>query len=170
MDQPGDSFYSLSAFQQTGLVTWSILLIFVLFRLSIFKSNKVYAWCVAHNLWQLPAFIIDLSLTLILFFLLVRISPQIYYFYYQLVIPGLPAQWVIKPGVELDLLVPELLLHSRMGYSDLLTGLTFWSLNLGTLWRYLWLLTIRQWRMWSILIGAGFGLVYFCWATSYPLL
>jgi hypothetical protein len=163
--QTNDSFYSLSVIQRMGLIAWSMLLITVLFWISFLKSAKILARQVAHNKSLLIAFVTDLVLTLALFVLLYRLSPQIYYIYYQLVVPGLPVQWVLKPGLDLELLFPKLLLQSTKSYSDLLVGLTFWWLIFCTLWRYILMLTGRQWRIWSIFVGAGFGLAHSGWTS-----
>ncbi len=89
----GDSFYSLSAAGQGGLVVLSTLLalaavafVLVLFRLSKSLSLRMIA-------------------ALAVFWVFLWLSPQIYYFYYQIILDDLPWQIVIGgPPNPVDLI------------------------------------------------------------------
>ena len=79
-----DSFFDLSPWGQTGLACLSTSL----FMAMIFVAHK--------TLSPLPIWARILA-ALILFWLFVWVSPQIYYMYYRMIIPDLPLQWVIWP-------------------------------------------------------------------------
>lgn len=77
----GDSFFTLSMWGQAGLVIISLIL--ALIWLSV-------EWRFARFLW-------GFVLAALLFYAFVYVSPQVYYSYYQVIIGGLPEQWVISP-------------------------------------------------------------------------
>jgi hypothetical protein len=51
----------------------------------------------SYRLLRNKPILIRLSGALILFWVFVWVSPQIYYTYYRMIIPDLPLQWVIWP-------------------------------------------------------------------------
>jgi hypothetical protein len=79
-----DSFFDLSQWERVGLVCISAMLA-ILF---LFAS---------YRLLRNKPILIRLSGALILFWVFVWVSPQIYYTYYRMIIPDLPLQWVIWP-------------------------------------------------------------------------
>ena len=79
-----DSFFGLSQWGQIGLVCIST----VLFIFMIFVTYKLLH---RRTLW------VRIIGALVLFWLFVWMSPQIYYTYYRTIIPDLPLQWVIWP-------------------------------------------------------------------------
>ncbi|MBC8240183.1 MAG: hypothetical protein H8E30_06875 [Alphaproteobacteria bacterium] len=93
----GDSFFSLPAVGQGALVVLSALLALaaVLFALALFRLWKSLG----------PR----MAATLVIFWLFVWLTPQIYYLFYQTILDGLPSQIVIggPPGPRglIDLLL-----------------------------------------------------------------
>ena len=79
-----DSFFDLSQWERVGLVCISAMLA-ILF---LFAS---------YRLLRNKPILIRLSGALMLFWVFVWVSPQIYYTYYRMIIPDLPLQWVIWP-------------------------------------------------------------------------
>lgn len=79
-----DSFFDLSLAGQCGLVALSLLL-------------SIAFLLVARLLLRTGAIWVRLLGALSLYWLFVWLSPQVYYEYYRLLIPSLPAQWVIWP-------------------------------------------------------------------------
>lgn len=79
-----DSFFDLSQWERVGFVCISAMLA-ILF---LFAS---------YRLLRNKPILIRLSGALILFWVFVWVSPQIYYTYYRMIIPDLPLQWVIWP-------------------------------------------------------------------------
>ncbi|MEM7491325.1 MAG: hypothetical protein AAF390_19600 [Pseudomonadota bacterium] len=82
----GDSFFTLTGWGQAGLATLSLCL-----------------WAATLGLCLRPAMAarsLRLTRGLVLFWLFVWFSPQVYYLYYQAIIDGLPWQVVVKapPG------------------------------------------------------------------------
>tara|TARA_R110000851_G_scaffold252995_3_gene405456 strand:+ start:36 stop:422 length:387 start_codon:yes stop_codon:yes gene_type:complete len=79
-----DSFFDLSLAGQCGLVALSLLL-------------SIAFLLVARLLLRTGAIWVRLLGALSLYWLFVWLSPQVYYEYYRLLIPSLPAQWVTWP-------------------------------------------------------------------------
>ncbi|MAN98225.1 hypothetical protein [uncultured Roseovarius sp.] len=79
-----DSFFDLSLAGQCGLVALSLLL-------------SIAFLLVARLLLRTGAIWVRLLGAFSLYWLFVWLSPQVYYEYYRLLIPSLPAQWVIWP-------------------------------------------------------------------------
>ena len=79
------------------------------------------------------ALLANLLVTLAGYLAVWLLSPQIFYTYYRLIIPGLPSQWVVGGGAALNDFAAAL----RLGDGDSLamsaTGLFFWVLAALTL-------------------------------------
>jgi hypothetical protein len=89
----GDSFHTLSSPGRSGLALLTIAMVFTLLWLSDLKSRLLIA---KTRLPPIPGLIIDLAATLVIFLIWYSLAPQIYYLYYQSIIPGLPNQWVVS--------------------------------------------------------------------------
>ncbi len=74
---------------------------------------------------------IDLPLTAVLAVIAVELSFQIFYAYYQIVIPGLPAQWVIGLP-DIGRLLADMAVWSDAGLGARLRGATIWVLLVQT--------------------------------------
>ena len=115
MPYDGDSFFTLSMAGRVGL----LLLSAALSVLFIVLSHRVArGWPVA----------VRPILALLLFWLFVWLSPQVYYLYYRFLIPDLPLQWVLKtPPGPLDI-VRLLIFQGRETLSDHGKALLGWGL------------------------------------------
>ena len=78
----GDSFFTLSTGGQIGLAVLSVVLSIAMLLL-------------LRRLVRGRSPIGRIAIAALLFFLFVWLSPQAYYTYYRMIIPGLPLQWVI---------------------------------------------------------------------------
>ena len=97
----GDSFFTLDSGGQIGLAVLSAVLSIAMLLLTWrLAAGRRPIWRVV--IWGL------------LFFLFVWLSPQLYYTYYRMIIPGLPLQWVIPWP---DLMEPVALLTFTAGES-----------------------------------------------------
>jgi len=89
----GDSFHTLSAWSAFGLAVLSVILVLILWSLS---------WSLTRYLRgrkdNKPGVVVtlDMIFTVGTYWLLLSISPQIFYSYYQQIFPGLPVQWVVS--------------------------------------------------------------------------
>ena len=164
---PSDSFHTLSVKQQTGLATWSVLLIAALIWFFNKKTSWIFRLGRTYDVSSVFACVVDLIVTTLLFVLFYSASPQLYYLYYQLVIPGLPSQWIINPLHDFGLSTERLLIHPVSNYSDLLAVLTFWTLLCSIIWRHL--LARSKNFSWAqpAVIGIGFGLMSLVWNSKY---
>ena len=79
-----DSFFDLSPLGRVGLVCISTTLFLVVLAAAFFLLRNRQVWA-------------RFTGALVLFWLFVWVSPQIYYQYYRLLIEDLPLQWVIWP-------------------------------------------------------------------------
>ena len=75
-----------------------------------------------------------LGLAFALFWLFLWLSPQFYYTYYRMVIPGLPAQIVIQDPPSLRLFAETLTFTHRTTLADHARGFVGWVLLAATLW------------------------------------
>lgn len=80
-----DSFFDLSHWGQVGLATLSLSLFVLMVLLARLLLRRYPIWARFFG-------------ALVMFWVFVWFSPQIYYMYYRLVIPDLPLQWVIWPS------------------------------------------------------------------------
>lgn len=79
-----DSFFDLSVWGQVGLAAISA----VLFLIAV-----AVAWAILRK----RHIVVRFSGAVVLFWMFVWLSPQVYYIYYRMIIPDLPLQWVIWP-------------------------------------------------------------------------
>ena len=86
-----DSLFTLTSAQITGLMVVNVLVGALVLFMSIMATRYLRQ---ANTVALRFGFISALSA--LLYFAFVWLSPQVYYLYYQTIIPGLPAQWVIK--------------------------------------------------------------------------
>lgn len=75
----GDSFFTLTGWGQVGLAFLSVVLAVGMLSLCLWLAKGRARVVIA----------------LVLFWLFVWLSPQVYYAYYRIIIEGLPQQWVI---------------------------------------------------------------------------
>ena len=110
-----DSFYTLTAIQQVGLGTISLLLF----------SIVVYFCYKAINQKPLA---IRIAIAGIIFYLFVWLSPQIYYTYYLMIFDGLPLQIVIKTMPTPQTLFRVLTFQENTSLSDHSKAIMGWIL------------------------------------------
>ena len=110
-----DSFFDLSGWGQVGLLcistTLFLLMLFITYRL--LRNRPVWVRIVG---------------ALVLFWLFVWVSPQIYYTYYRMIIPDLPLQWVIWPPDSPLVALRYLFFQGPQNLSAHSQGLLGWSL------------------------------------------
>lgn len=110
----GDSFYTLSAIGQVGLVLLSATL------------TAILLWFVVMVRWlRLP---LRLGLAALLFFGFVWLSPQVYYTYYMALFEGLPWQVVIKDKPSAQALWKLLTFQGKATLSAHSQGVVGWVL------------------------------------------
>lgn len=117
-----DSFFDLSGWGQVGLALISVTLFVAMLLITRRLLRRFPVW----------GRIIG---ALVLFWLFVWASPQIYYMYYRMIIPDLPLQWVIwhvrEPLKPLEMLIfsyrPNLSAHGQgiLGWAMILTAMGF---------------------------------------------
>ncbi len=130
-DLTDDSLFTLALGPRIGLILLSGALIYGLFWLSAAKSQFLYRQ--AGRRWLLLAAACDLLASGLLFLLAAVLSPQLYYSYYRLVIPGLPEQWVIGRN-SIDVVVAKLTsARATASLADIAVAASFWGLLVMTL-------------------------------------
>ncbi|MEM9060376.1 MAG: hypothetical protein AAGD13_07915 [Pseudomonadota bacterium] len=112
-----DSFFDLSRSGQFGLVCISAVLFVLWVLLTRFLLRDRAPW-------------LKIGGALILFWVFVWVSPQVYYQYYRLIIPDLPLQWVIWPPAAPQEAISMLFFQGPQNLSAHSQGLLGWSLLL----------------------------------------
>lgn len=110
-----DSFFDLTPWGQVGLVCISAAMFAVVFFSTRALLRKRPIWT-------------KIGGALILFWLFVWVSPQIYYMYYRMIIPDLPLQWVIWPPEDPLTALRYLVFQGPRNLSAHSQGLLGWSL------------------------------------------
>ena len=110
-----DSFFDLSFWERVGLVGIST----GLFLLTLFLVSRL--------LRRRPVWLRVVG-ALVLFWVFVWVSPQIYYTYYRMIIPDLPVQWVIWPPPRPGDALAMLFFQGPQNLSAHSQGLLGWSL------------------------------------------
>lgn len=117
-----DSFFSLTIAGRAGLIVLTLLLF----------AGSIAVVRVMTRVWATP---IRVVAAIMLFWVFVWLSPQIYYLYYMVVFNGLPLQNVIHPPpTPLDI-------FRLMTFSDYATlsdhgkGIMAWMMIVAALWR-----------------------------------
>ncbi len=110
-----DSFYTLSQNARLGLLALSAIL----------TLGVVAIACVTMRGRRGS---VRVALVVMLFSLFVWISPQAYYEYYQLVLTGLPRQWVIGQPPPFDELLSLVTFTGQQTISAHSLGAVFWGL------------------------------------------
>lgn len=110
-----DSFFDLSPWGQAGLICIST----VLFLVTLLSVRRALF---GRPIWlAIPG-------ALVVFWVFVWVSPQIYYTYYRTIIPDLPLQWVIWPPPWPVEAVWLLIFQGPQNLSAHSQGLLGWSL------------------------------------------
>ena len=121
-----DSFFDLTSWGQVGLACISL----TLFILMVFLAHRL--------LGPRPVWVRVLG-ALVLFYVFVWVSPQVYYMYYRMVIPDLPLQWVIWPPPEPTKALKMLVFQWRDNLSAHGQGVLGWGMLVAP-----WLKKIRR--------------------------
>jgi hypothetical protein len=156
---PRDSLLTLPPVPRGGLILLTVGLVFALFWISAAKTAAMHR--AARRLAVTPLLVLaaDLFATLVLFAAARVASPQIYYSYYRLVIPGLPSQWVRAewPGIG-DLLALAGLAPDA-GSAAHAAGVGLWGLMIMTGWLFVFGLPPSSRSLSSRQAGAGAALL-----------
>jgi len=137
----------------------SAALVLSLFWLSTVKSAALYRAGAKLRVPPLAVLAADLLASAALMAGAVGLSPQIYYSYYRLVLPDLPAQWVLSGWAALETLLRQARLLPDASLADHLVGLTFWSLLVTTCWVFVFAHPQVRQRVSSRVAGGGAALV-----------
>ena len=155
----GDSFYTLPMPERLGLLAWSAVLIGTF----IFICQRKTQWIFQTGCRPATGFVADLLATLAIFTLLYGLSPQLYYFYYQQIIPGLPTQWVVHTPFELEQLFKPVLLRPTFNYADMLAGVTLWTCLFAVVLHHWLRATCEHGLSSQVLFGLGAAMGWWIW-------
>lgn len=110
-----DSFFDLSEWERVGLLCISAALTVLMILLARWLLRGAPVW-------------VKLAGSLILFWIFVSASPQVYYMYYRMIIPDLPLQWVIWPPASVAEAARMLVFSGPQNLSAHGQGLLGWGL------------------------------------------
>ncbi len=110
-----DSFFDLSFWERVGLVCISATLaVLILVAARVLLRDR--------PIW------LRIAGALILFWIFVWASPQVYYTYYRMIIPDLPLQWVIWPPASPAEALRKLVFAGPQNLSAHGQGILGWAL------------------------------------------
>lgn len=132
---PSDSFWTLGWAGRAGVVAISGVGIAALFAVLTVKTRVILR--VKQQATNTAWVLIDLALGLALFAVIYSVSPQVFYAFYRLIIPGLPQQWVIDGAFDVTRLAAIARIGAEGSLSDDLAGVTLWAIVPLTLWLHL---------------------------------
>jgi len=125
----GDDAFTLGISQRIGLGLISFVMIALLFVVFARISQKLAAVLSSTA----PRLGCDIALRVLGFAALITCAPQIYYAYYRLIIPGLPAQWVIRwPDMSTWATLLTFAPDGRL--AEHLISATLWGLIVAAIW------------------------------------
>lgn len=135
---PNDSFWTLNWYGRIGVVAISLVGCMLIFSVIAAKTRVIFR--VKSQATNTAWLLIDLALGLALFAVVYSVSPQAFYSFYRLIIPGLPQQWVIDGWLNPDRLAQVAQLLPGGSLSDHLAGIMLWAIVPFTVW-----LHMRSW-------------------------
>ena len=126
-----DSFHSLSMNGQIGLLLLTASLAAgIAWFTSHICDKRLLGWVNIDKTITAggaAGLALKLGSALIVMMVLLSLSPQIYYQFYQLIIPGLPAQWVIQPERTASMMIERLTFSGTTTYASAFTGIVLWT-------------------------------------------
>jgi len=158
-----DSFFTLDNWQRQGLLIVSTSLIAIFFFLSAIKTK----WFLGHDgriaRRGRSVCFLDLVATCGLFALLYPLAAQVYYAYYQAIIPGLPNQWVVKSGIDSSTASAFSLAGSNLSLNRFLATMTIWTAVSAVIWQHLGVSARHQNKTHALVIGLLFAAANYTW-------
>ncbi|MEJ6403641.1 hypothetical protein [Yoonia sp. 2307UL14-13] len=127
---PKDSFWTLGPSGRAGVVAIATSGILAIFLMISAKTRALFSlgW---PRMIALP---IDIATGLLMFGAIYSLSPQAFYAFYQLIIPDLPAQWVIDTAFDTGRIRHIVHIGPDGSMSDHLAGIGFWAVWPFTFW------------------------------------
>lgn len=120
---PGDSFHTLFVHERVIVAALATALALIYLRL-VDRLARLVLKRVAARALAAP---LAVTAAVAIFIVGFALSPQVFYAYYRLVFEGLPAQWVINPGLTLERLRNALVFPSDGALADQAAALLFWT-------------------------------------------
>ena len=123
---PDDSLFTLTPFQQSGVVAITSIMGLAGVLAVFFLARRISAR-VSRPIMRLAALLANLALAAIGFTAAFVVMPQVFYAYYRSFIPGLPDQWGVQGGYQFDRLGEALALGETASLAASATGVLFWA-------------------------------------------
>lgn len=132
---PTDSFWTLGVGGRLGVIALSAVGISATFLCLAWKTSLILRFRrgPTATAWAL----IDIAIGLFIFAVVFSVSPQAFYSFYRLIIPGLPQQWVIDGLLDQDRLKMIAIVTSGGSLADHLAGVALWATVPFTAWLHL---------------------------------
>jgi hypothetical protein len=122
-----DSFFTLSSMGSAGLALLSlsflVLVFWVLGLKSKWMSDRLNGTAGAQRAIRIT---LDVAMGWLIFLLLHRLSPQLYYLYYMMLFDGLPMKWVVHADDEWLRLGATIIPGPKERLADFLACTGFW--------------------------------------------
>ena len=124
---PGDSLFTLDPGAGAGLVAIALGLALLGIWAAHLLARRMSGRASRPALRPL-GLAANLGVTLGAYTAFYLLSPQLFYAYYRAVIPGLPEQWVLRGGAQLDRLASAISLQAGDSIAAHTAGALFWLL------------------------------------------
>ena len=132
---PGDSYWTLTWVGHAGVVAISLVGIAAFFLALAAKTRLL--WRITSDGPGVVGILCDSLVGLAAYAVIFSLSPQAFYGFYRLIIPGLPSQWVIKSLLDTDRLAMVARLAPDGRLADHLAGITLWAIIPFTVWLHM---------------------------------
>ncbi len=131
-----DSFFTLNLFGNAGIIIISTVLISLFYKILFIKSQYLSRKTMLRADLLILTSLIDCILSLMLFVFLHSLSSQIYYGFYQMLIPDLPNQLVIKSILSFERIQSLMIISQDGSLSNHLSSLCLLAISPFTFWVY----------------------------------
>jgi len=128
---PDDYLFNLTKVQIAGLILITSIMALLLFIACIKSSYLLCKWVYKYQSRWLTV-LSCICLALLICAIALAIVPQLHYFYYRMIIPDLPAQWVPVGDLSWDTLLRYFLLRADDNTTVHAKGITVWICIFGS--------------------------------------
>lgn len=128
----GDSFWTLHPSGRAGVVAIALVGVVSTFTIIAIKSRALrrFGWPTT------VALSVDVLAGLLIFGFVYSVGPQVFYTFYRIIIPDLPAQWVIDTAFDTTRVLKVARVNADGSMSDHLAGVTLWAILPFTFWQH----------------------------------
>lgn len=132
---PDDSYWTLGIAGRAGVLSISLFGVACVFWLFAVKTRIILSvkTQVSGTAWAL----FDIAIGMLVFGVVLTVSPQVFYTFYQFIFEGLPSQWVIDGLFDTPHLQAIATFQANANLADHIAGVVLWAIVPFTGWLHL---------------------------------